>query len=530
MKIDSTLIHEDTFTSYQREINGTNLKLNILAKNDNIFTTVDQLTKESLIVGITLAIVMSVIYFFTIIVGIRIIKSLASELSNSLSHMVSFSSSLGQRDDIALEHSNIHELETLNTNLTDTHNKLLDLLIKDAQTGLYNRHKLLQDLSNEADKSLMIIEVSNYKTLFNLYGLEAVGILIEGVVTKLRLAQAMQVYRLEDDTFALLQHSDDLTNFFALYEQLSQETFAYESIHIHPHLFAGIALSHPLIEQSGVALLEAKERHSSKPVTCKETTQMKEKFEHNLECSNRLNRALHEKRLIPYFQPIYNIKKQCIDKFESLVRMKEGDTIVPPFDFLEAAAHLGKTHEIAKIMIQKVFAVAARHSEFSFNINVSFKDFVAFDLLLYIQENQHAYGIKPAQITFELLETDAIEEVEPIMRALAQLKKEGYNLAIDDFGTGHSNFAHLMMMQVDYIKIDGQFIKNITKDPNSATIAKTITKFSQLMEAESVAEFVADAAILKRVEQFGIDYAQGYLISPPLPADEIRSFVETFRL
>jgi len=530
MKIDTASVDQAAFTSYQRDINGTNLSLNIIAKNQTIFATVDQLTKESLIVGIILAIIMSVIYIVTLMFGIRTIKNLATELSNSLSNMVNFSSNLGQRDGIALERSSIYEIETLNTNLTDTHNKLRDLLIKDSQTGLFNRHKLLQDLQDETGKALMIIELANYKTLFNLYGLEAVSILIKGVVHKLHHSQAMQVYRLEDDTFALVQNGDDLSDFFTLHDALGQETFAYESIHIHPRLFSGIALSHPLIEQGGIALLEAKERHSSKPVTCKETTLIKEKFEHNLEWSNRFNLALQEKRLLPYFQPIYNIKKHCIDKFESLVRMKEGDEIIPPFHFLQAAAQLGKTYEITKVMIQKVFAIAARHSEFSFNINLSFRDFTAFDLILYIQETQHAYGIKPEQITFELLETDAIEEVEPIMKALSQLKKEGYKLAIDDFGTGHSNFAHLMMMQVDYIKIDGQFIKNITKDPNSATIAKTITKFSQLMEAQTVAEFVADAAILKRVELFGIDYAQGYLISPPIATDKIRDFVKEFRV
>ena len=208
--------------------------------------------------------------------------------------------------------------------------------------------------------------------------------------------------------------------------------------------------------------------------------------------------------------------------------MKEGDKIIPPLHFLEAATQMGKIHEITKLTIQKVFAIAARHKEFYFNINVSFKDFLALDLVLYIQETQHAYGIEPSQITFELLETDAIEEVEPIMKALAILKREGYKIAIDDFGTGHSNFAHLMMMQVDFIKIDGQFIKNINKDPNSATIAQTITKFSKLMGAESVAEYVADKAILKRVELFGIDYAQGYVFSPPIPSSEIVSFAEDF--
>ncbi len=528
MKIEPSTELTQTSTYYEKKIIGTNLHLNILAKNEKIFATIDMLNKQTLIVGIILAIIMTVIYIATLMVGIRTIKALASQLSSTLSNMVNFSSNLGQKDDIALEHSPITEFENLSSNLNTTHNKLLDLIIKDEQTGLYNRHKLLQDLKDERGKSLVIFELNNYKTLLNLYGIDAVNILLKSVVTRLLQCDDLQAYRLEDDTFALLFNSTDIKQFLKLIDDLSKLDIFYESIPIHPHIFSGIAQSHPLIEQAGIALLEAKARQSSLPVTCKETSQIKEKFEHNLEWSNRFNRALREKRLIPYFQPIYDIKKGRVDKFESLVRMKEANEVITPFHFLEAAAQMGKMHIITKIMIQKVFAIAARHRDISFNINVSFKDFLVFNLVLYIQETAHAYGIIPSQITFELLETDAIEEVEPIMSALAKLKKEGYKIAIDDFGTGHSNFAHLMMMQVDYIKIDGQFIKNITKDPNSATITQTITKFSQLMGAKSVAEFVADKAILKRVELFGIDYAQGYEISPPMPSSEIESFIENF--
>jgi EAL domain-containing protein (putative c-di-GMP-specific phosphodiesterase class I)/GGDEF domain-containing protein len=530
MKIEQNSQLNESYISYTQDIGETDFKLNFIAKNDNIFASVNELTKETFIVGLILAVVMSIIYIITLILGVGAIKSLAHRLSNILIKAVDFSSSLGQRDDIELEHSNIVEFENLNSNLASTHNKLLDLIIKDEQTGLYNRHKLLQDLSNEEGKSLMIFELNNYKTLFNLYGLGAVSILIEGVVERLSRCKDMYSYRLEDDTFAILQNSKEADNFFKLHEELCNLGFSYESIHITPKLFSAIAISHPLIEQAGIALLEARELNSSLPVTCKHTNFIKDKFEHNLDWSNRFNKALKDKRLLPYFQPIYNIKEQRVDKFESLVRMKEDDNIIAPFHFLEVATQMGKIYEITKIMIQKVFAVAARHREICFNINISFKDFIAFDLVLYIQENQHAYGISPSQITFELLETDAIEDIEPVMNALAKLKKDGYKIAIDDFGTGHSNFAHLMMMQVDYIKIDGGFIKNINRDPNSATIAQTITKFSELMNAQSVAEFVADEAIFKRVRNFGIDYAQGYFISEPMPSSEIKSFLEDFSI
>ncbi|MEA3521897.1 MAG: EAL domain-containing protein [Campylobacterota bacterium] len=519
VKIEHNALVTETSTYYQRKIIGTNLHLNIIAKDEKIFSTSNTLNNQALIVGISLAITIILIYIYTLIISTRAIKTLASQLSNTLSNIINFSSHLGQGKDITLAHSGISEFDTLNANLTKTHEKLLELIIKDERTGLHNRHILLQDLEDETDKSLMLIEIKNYKTLFNLYGIKAANILLEGIVAKLNQCKKMKVYRLEDDTFALLLKNKDTRAFLKLIDEIAALDLFYESIAIEPHIFSAIAQSHPLLEQASIALLEAKERHSFVPVTCKETREIKEKFKHNLRCSNRFNRALREQALIPYFQAIYNVKTGCIDTFESLVRIKEADKIIAPLHFLEAATQMDKIHEITKIMIQKVFAIAARHRDISFNINVSFKDFLSIDLLLYIQDTAFTYNIIPSQITFELLEADAIEEFDPILSALATLKKEGYKIAIDDFATQHSNFAHLMMMQVDYIKIDGQC---------SATIAKTITKFSQLMGAKSVAKFVADETILKRVELFGIDYAQGYEISPPLPGNEIDSFLEDF--
>ena len=273
MKIEQNPKLMQTCTSYTQEIGTTGLKLNLIAKNDNIFSSVNELTKQTFIVGIILALIMSIVYIITLVLGISTIKSLASRLSDTLIKMVAFSSNLGQRDDIKLEYSNIIEFENLNSNLTSTHNKLLELIIKDEQTGLYNRHKLLQDLADEEGKSLMMFELNNYKILFNLYGLDAINILIEGVVKRLSTCNNdMSSYRLEDDTFAILQNTKEVDNFFRLHEEISNLGFSYESVHINPKLFSAIAVSHPLIEQAGIALLEAREHNSSLPVTCKETT------------------------------------------------------------------------------------------------------------------------------------------------------------------------------------------------------------------------------------------------------------------
>ena len=238
--------------------------------------------------------------------------------------------------------------------------------------------------------------------------------------------------------------------------------------------------------------------------------------------------------MIPYFQPIYNLETRRIEKFESLVRMIEEDTIIAPFHFLQAAADMGKIHEVTRLMIRSVVTVAAKYPDIGFTLNISFHQVepaevvVIFDeinLPDYLGECCQVLGVSPEQITLELLETEALDESKRIIQAITQLKQAGFSIAIDDFGTGHSNFAHLLRMQVDYIKIDGNFIKHIAKDPHSATITKTIAQFAGLVGAKTVAEFVADEQILKRVRQFGIDYAQGYVISPPLPESKLETLL-----
>ena len=505
------------------------LRLIIRAEKEEVFATINKISQRTLLVGSILIIAIILFYMLFFILSVRSMQRLANTIATPLRAIVNFSSKLGRNEGVVLESSSIDELEDLNINLNQTHEKLLQMVIKDEATGLYNRRKLLEDLQNTKAVSLMLIQLHNYKTLHNLYGQEAADAVVSGVVKEIKKSEQVQAYRIGDDDIALLNFSDDFAIFTKIFDTLSSLHISFRSIDIHPFLFAGIAnensASLPLFEQASIALLYAQRNISSYPVYYSDAHSIKKEFETNLVWSNRLNKAFQEDQLVPYFQPIYNLRTKKIEKFESLVRMIDGDEVIAPFHFLQAAADMGKTHEITKVMIKKVFAVAAKFPEISFNINISFKDFKEIDLLGFVQEQCDRHDVRAEQITFELLETDAPGEFDYIIKAITQLKKDGFSIAIDDFGTGHSNFAHLMSMQVDYIKIDGQFIKNILKDPNSATITKTIAQFASLMGAKTVAEFVSDPAIIKRIHQFNIDYAQGYAISPPLPEDQISTLL-----
>jgi len=131
------------------------------------------------------------------------------------------------------------------------------------------------------------------------------------------------------------------------------------------------------------------------------------------------------------------------------------------------------------------------------------------------------YGVNASNIIFELLETGTLGDEKKIIETINELKVLGCKIAIDDFGTGNSNFAHLMLMKVDYIKIDGQFIKNIHEDQQSLNITKTIKAFADMTGAQTIAEFVSEKEIFDVVKKLEIDFAQGYYISEPKPASLI---------
>jgi EAL domain-containing protein (putative c-di-GMP-specific phosphodiesterase class I) len=119
------------------------------------------------------------------------------------------------------------------------------------------------------------------------------------------------------------------------------------------------------------------------------------------------------------------------------------------------------------------------------------------------------------RVIFELLETDSFDKVGRIEEFIKEMKQLGSLIAIDDFGTGYSNFAYLMKLNVDIIKIDGSIIKNIDVDKSSEIITKTIVNFSKDLGLSTVAEFVHSNSVFNKVRDLGVDFSQGFFIGKP---------------
>ena len=129
-------------------------------------------------------------------------------------------------------------------------------------------------------------------------------------------------------------------------------------------------------------------------------------------------------------------------------------------------------------------------------------------------------GISPNTICFEITETSAIGNMEAAQRFVSALKKLGCRFALDDFGVGLSSFSYLKNLPVDYLKIDGSFVKEITADPISRAMVSAINEIGHLMGIETIGEYVENDAIKQNLKSLGVDFAQGYGIAKPQPLEQ----------
>ena len=531
MMIDMEHLQADRFINNTMMISGTDLKLVIYVDKTTIFAPIDIVSQRSVHVGLVFIIGIALFYLFFFWFNYISLKRLANAITKPLSAIVTFSSQLGRKEKFHLEPSKIKELETLNTNLNSTHQELLDMLIKDKESGLFNRHKLLIDLPESDAASLLVLKVQNYHTILSYYGQESAFALLKCIISALQKEHDLQLYRITDSEIAVLIPKQKTTYITTLLQQLNSIQLTHDSVELHPFVYAGVT---PVtkdgtdLDKATLALQNALSNKTSTPISYKEEFDNSRQIHNNLMWAGRLKEAITQDRIKPYFQPIYNLKTENIEKFEALVRIEEEGKTVSPQQFLESAEKMGRIHEITLMMIKKVYKVAADFPDLTFSINLSFKDIQDARILEFIINQTHHYKIRPQQIVFELLETEAVEDTQKSIAFFNELKRTGFGIAIDDFGTGHSNFANLSMMQVDFIKIDGQFVKDIVTNPNSYAISKSIHEFAKVMGAKSIAEFVTDSETLEAVKALGIDFAQGFVISPAVPHTEIEALLNKF--
>ncbi|MFH7241957.1 MAG: EAL domain-containing protein [Spirulina sp.] len=242
--------------------------------------------------------------------------------------------------------------------------------------------------------------------------------------------------------------------------------------------------------------------------------------------ANRITSALEHQQFCLFVQTIQPTQRQPhqLDHAEVLIRLMEDDgTLIPPMAFIPAAERYGMIGAIDRWVVSTLFQnwdqvqPAADQPPMQYAINLSASSLTDDRMIDFLQQQFIDYRVPPHLICFEITETAAVANLAKASQFIQQLRKLGCHFALDDFGSGMSSFTYLKHLPVDYLKIDGSFVKDMVDDPIDSAMVEAISRISQVMGLKTVAEYVENDAILQCLEALGVDFAQGFGIAKPIP-------------
>lgn len=251
--------------------------------------------------------------------------------------------------------------------------------------------------------------------------------------------------------------------------------------------------------------------------------------------SRRIKEAIDTGRFVLACQPIVATHSGEIESYEVLIRMlDEQNGLIMPGAFLPSAERFGLAVEIDKWVIVNAIETLAeqrRHSPgLRYSLNLSGQTFSDPSVCDLIQETLRRSDLDPAALTFEVTETVAIADMSLAEVFLSRLRQIGCKTSLDDFGSGMSSFAYLRDLPVDYVKIDGRFVKNMATNSVDQAMVKAMNEIAHALGKQTIAEFVEDEITMKLLQGYGIDYAQGYHLGRPnvvMPCEAISDHAGT---
>jgi len=401
-------------------------------------------------------------------------------------------------------------------------NQLLRRYFTDHLTNLPNLYQLRKDLELNDEYGLILIKIDNFQTINNFYGFVVGDYVIEFVGNYLKdnLGE-YDVYRLSGSEFGLtIKHKKGFyelkESLWKLYEGIKNIELIYQEnrIFIDFTLASSSNLDNSSIFSKVSMALDYAKKRGIPFWIYEDRMNFENEYARNLELSLVVRDGVEKSQVVPYFQAIMDNTTGKITKYECLARMIDKyEKILSPALFIPIAKNIKIYNEVTKSIITKSFAVFEK-SELEFNINLSIEDIMSNDMFEFILDKLKTSEAS-SRVTFELLESEAIQDFKKVERFINEVKRYGAKIAIDDFGSGYSNFFYLTKMQTDYIKIDGTIIENIDVDRSSLLVVETIVDFAKKLGIKTVAEYVHSSVIMDKVKSLGIDYSQGFYIDEP---------------
>ena len=402
-------------------------------------------------------------------------------------------------------------------------------IFTDPLTKLLNRNYLneISPSINLKNYSVAMLDLDKFKMVNDSYGHRTGDYILtqSAEVIKNSIRDTDILIRYGGEEFLLFIHNreHEVSSFSVcerIKENIGKYNFNFENNEIHITISIGIHekpyLEKNLHEAMKIAdkmLYVAKNDGRNRVRKYKEQSNKVEIS--NLKDINFVKDALVENRVVCFYQPIYDFKRKKIQKYEALVRIVDTQgNIVLPYQFLDVIKHTNIHYKLTQKIISIIFEKFKDNNE-SVSINMNFSDLINKDIETKIIESFNQYPSLSKRITFEILESDEIQDIVLFKEKIALLHSIGAKVSIDDFGSGYSNFRTILDVQANFLKIDGSLIKNIDKNDKDFKVVKSIIHFAQEANMQTIAEFVHSKDVYEKLEELNLDFMQGFYISKP---------------
>ena len=430
--------------------------------------------------------------------------------------------------------------------LQNMHNQLTHQATHDDLTGLLNRKEFERELEIAVEDSMRTdavhlcayLDLDQFKVINNTGGHEAgdkLLIIIAELLSEKLAARDVRLSRLGGDEFGILILNCDADQGGQLMKSISDHVkairFDWEkdtfSLTVSCGLFyisQGTESTTDVMSGADSALIAAKEAGRDRIQEYKEDDSAMASRKDIMEFVSTIDRALDEDRFILNCQKIQPIDPDNPDvHYEILLTiLSEDDEPLPPQDFIVAAEQYNRMGAVDRWVIRNAFKFISTNMEKlddlgAFSINISGNSLTEPDFMEFVLGQFNETGLPTSKVCFEITETAAIGNLDDVVEFMEKMKVIGVHFSLDDFGTGLSSYSYLRSLPVDYLKIDGIFVKDIKNNPSDYAVVKSINEIGHFMGKKTIAEYVEDDEILEILREIGVDYAQGWGVGMKVP-------------